>query len=170
MEERFMLLPVAAMNHQLTAELRKCNDFTEKYGLQLSEEQINALAEHRKDTLESSGRIEFGGGVMQKIIMEFADSPYLYQDIYTEALMGLQECFYYFKNETEEEVTDDELIQFMKKQFDDECQGSLEYLRSSILENYSRDVRYGTREYRDQSGYEDDYKEFLDWDSMIDND
>ena len=52
----------------------------------------------------------------------------------------------------------------MKKYFDDVCQGSLEFLRSTMLENYARDIRYGTEEYRNADGYEDNYEEFLKWD------
>lgn len=164
MNEQFMLLPVAMLNKQMVTEIHKCNEYSSKYGLLLSENDIHDLVESRREALEKSGRIEFGGGIIQKIILEFADSAYLYQDNYAETLTGLQECFYYFKNESLEELTDDELIHLMKKFFDDECQGSLEFLSTSKLENYCRDIRYGTKEYRDFDGYEDDYTRFLDWD------
>ncbi len=164
MSEQFMFLPVALLNQHMLAEIRKCNDYTERFGLQLTEADIHELLENRKEALEKSGRIEFGGGVIQKIIIEFADSPFIDQDNFTETLMRLQECFYYFKNEALEELSDDELIGIMKKYYDDECQGSIEYLSTSILENYCRDIRYGTKEYKDYSGYEDNYVEYLDWD------
>jgi hypothetical protein len=118
--------------------------------------------ENRKEALERNGRIEFGGGVIQKIIIEFADSHYLYQDVYLNTLMELQECFYYFKNESLEELSDDELIHMMKKYFDDVCQGSIEFLKTTMLENYCRDVRYVSDEYRNSDGYEDNYIDFLD--------
>lgn len=164
MNEQFMLLPVTLLNQQMVTEIRKCNEHTSKYGLTLTENDIHDLVENRQEELEKRGRIEFGGGITQKIIIEFADSPYLYQDNYLETLIGLQECFYYFKNESLEELTDDELIRLMKKYFDDACQGSLEYLNSTMLENYCRDIRYGTKEYRNSDGYEDNYIDFLDWD------
>lgn len=164
MNEQFMFLPVALLNQQMQAEIRKCNEFTAKYGLQLNDSEIHELAENRKEVLEKNGRIEFGGGVMQKLILEFADSPYLYQEVYKETLIGLQELFYYFKNESLEELTDDELILRMKKYFDDVCQGSLDYLGTTMLENDCRDIRCNTDEYRDSSGYEDNYVDFLDWD------
>jgi hypothetical protein len=159
-----MLLPIALLNQQTAADVRRCNDLTQKYGLQLSEPEILLLVENRKDALEKSGRVEFGGGVIQKIIMEFADSPYLYQDNYVNTLMELQECFYYFKNDALEILSDDELIKRMKKYFDDVCQGSIEYLQTTMLENICRDIRYGTNKYKDMDGYEDNYIEFLDWD------
>ena len=52
----------------------------------------------------------------------------------------------------------------MKKYFDDVCQGSVEYLQSSLLENYTKDIRSSTDEYKSLCGYEDNYEEFLDYD------
>jgi hypothetical protein len=164
MNESFLFLPVALQNKQTENQLRCCNEITDRFGLQLSETEIRMLTEGRREALEKCGRVEFGGGVIRKIILEFMDSPYLYQDNYASTLAELQECFYYFKNESLEVLSDDELIRLMKKYFDDVCQGSIEYLKSTMLENYCRDIRYGSKEYRDMDGYEDDYLEFLDWD------
>ena len=164
MSNQFLFLPVALLNKNMMTAIRKCNDFTVNFNLMLTDTEIQELVEHRKEALDKNGRIEFGGGVMQKIIMEFADSPYLYQDVYFSTLVELQECFYYFKNESLEEITDDELIKIMKYYFDDVCQGSIEYLQNTILENYCRDIRYGLKDYIDSDGYEDNYVDFLDWD------
>lgn len=163
MRDQFMFLPVAMLSQQSVMEIRKCNEVTARYGMQLSEPEILQLVESRKEALEQSGRIEFGGGVIQKLIMEFVDSPYLYQETYASTIMELQECFYYFKKESLE-LPDDELLHLMKRYFDDICQGSIEYLQTTILENYCRDLRYDRKEYQEMNGYEDDYTEFLDWD------
>jgi uncharacterized protein YbcC (UPF0753/DUF2309 family) len=164
MSDDFMFLPVVMLKQQAIIEIRNCNEYTAKYGLQLTEEEMNLLVENRNESLINNGRIEFGGGVLRKLIMEFADSPYIYQDNYSSTIMELQECFYYFKNESEEDIIDDELIRLMKNFFNDECQGSVEYLQSTKLENITRDVRYGTKDYRDLDGYEDNYIDFLDYD------
>ncbi len=164
MSDQFMFLPMALFNQQITTEIRKCNDFTSMFGLQLAETEIHQLVENRKEVLESCGRIEFGQSVIQKIIIEFSDSPYFNQDGYLEALMQLQEIFYYFKNDSLEDISDDELIHLMKTYFDDVCQGSFEFLSTTMLENYCRDIRSGTKEYRSSDGYEDNYIDFLDWD------
>lgn len=58
-----------------------------------------------------------------------------------------------------EELSDDELIRIMRLYFEEVCQGSVEYLRSTMLENYFRDMRYDTKEYQLMGGYEDDYAE-----------
>lgn len=164
MDNQFMLLPVAMLNQQTAAAIRDCNVYSAGFGLQLSEKEIHQLVENRKEALEQSGRVEFGGGVTQKIIMEFADSSYLNQDDYVNTLMQLQECFYYFKKESMEEMSDDDLLRLMKSYYEDICQGSIEYLQSTMLENHCRDIRFNTKEYRYMGGYEDNYEDFLDWD------
>ena len=164
MNNQFMFLPVMLMKQQTATMIRNCNDYTSRFGLKLSEQEILELVENRKMVLEETGRIEFSGGVIQKIIMEFADSVYVNQQDYVEILNELQECFYYFKNESLEELSDDELIELMKLYFEEVCHGSIELLQSSMLENYCRDIRYGTKSYQNDDGYEDDYTDFLDWD------
>jgi hypothetical protein len=41
-------------------------------------------------------------------------------------------------------IPDDELIGFMKDRFDGVCQGSLEYLSGTTLEELCRNTRYGS--------------------------
>ncbi len=159
-----MILPITVLEQQTAEVIKECNPYTLRFGLVLSQQEIRQLVENRKETLEQTGRIEFGGGVIQKLIMEFADSAYLNQENYADTLMQLQECFYYFKSEALEELSDDELIRLMKSYYEDVCQGSVEFLQTSMLENYCRDIRYGTKEYRGSDGYEEDYLDFLDWD------
>ena len=55
--------------------------------------------------------------------------------------MRLQESFYLYKNESLDELTDDELLEFMKEAFDGRCQGSLEYLEETVLEEFARNIR-----------------------------
>ena len=72
---------------------------------------------------------------------EFSSSPYVSPDNYLETLHELIEIFYYFKNETLDLISDDNLIRFMKKCFDGRCGGSLEILRSRDLEEMARSIR-----------------------------
>ena len=128
---------------QAVIELKKCNELTLKYGLTLSNEDINELIENRFKSLKDTGRIEFSEGVLKKIIEAFCDSPYIMQENYKDTLLELQESFYFFKNEAMDQIADDELIEFMKIHFDGECQGSLEYLSGTTLEELCRNTRYG---------------------------
>ena len=115
------------------ANIKKCNEYTNKYGLILSDNQISNLLERRKETLKETGRIEFREGIIDKLIKEFCDSPYINQENYDETLYELIEVFYEYKNETMDLMTDNELIEFMKKSFDGICQGDLEYLSGTVM-------------------------------------
>lgn len=115
------------------ANIKKCNEFTNKYGLILSDTQIESLMEKRIDILKNTGRIEFRTGIIDKIIKEFCDSPYINQENYVLTLYDLLDIFYEYKNETMDLVTDDELIKFMKKAFNGVCKGDTEYLSGTVM-------------------------------------
>ena len=115
------------------ANIKKCNEYTSQYGLVLSDNQISNLLEMKKEILKETGRIEFREGIIDKLIKKFCDSPYINQENYAETLYELIEIFYEYKNETMDLITDDELIEFMKKSFDGICQGDLEYLSGTVM-------------------------------------
>nr|MDD6336500.1 DUF6323 family protein [bacterium] len=129
----------ASMAHQLQC----CNKQTARYGLELSREQINTLIKRHQLALQANGRVEFGEGILKKLIDAFCDSPYLFQEHYAETLLSLQDCFYYAKNETQDLLTDDELIDSMRQIFDGAAQGSLEYLCGTFVEQLCMAVRAG---------------------------
>jgi hypothetical protein len=78
--------------------------------------------------LKENGRVEFGESIFRPLIEAFCDSPYLSQKNYAETLAQLTEGFYYLKNATDDLLTDDELIQSMKKLFDGFCGGEVQAL------------------------------------------
>lgn len=100
------------------SEVVRTNQVTERYGLALSEEDAALIAAERTKVLQEQKRVEFGGGIMPKIIYEFCDSSYIDQNNYVDTLIGLQEIFYLYKNEMQDEISDDELLHFMKEQFE----------------------------------------------------
>lgn len=109
----------------------------------LSEPEITELVACRAEALRASGRIEFGGGILPKLIRAFCDSPYLEQENYAATLAELQEAFYYFKTESMDRFSDDELIEFMVAVFHGRGQGSAEYLSGTSLEELARYARSG---------------------------
>lgn len=121
--------------------LEACNVLTEGYGLTLSHAQALALAQRRVEALRATDRVEFGEGILKKLIFAFRSSPYLCQQNYEETLGELQDIFYHFKNESGESLTDDELIEFMRTTFDGKAQGSLEYLAGTALDRLCRELR-----------------------------
>ena len=150
MEPSFAMTLLSAGKQQLCAQLRAANEVTAAYGLTLSEAEIAELAERRFEALRSTGRVEFGDGVLPQIAKTFCDSPYLNRHDFADTLFQLQDCFYYFKNESADRIPDDDLIDLMKKYFDGVCEGSLEYLAGTSLEELCRAMRTGEWEDADE--------------------
>jgi len=155
MDPMFELIIVEQQRQEVDRVL-ECNHISEKYGLVLSQEEARNLMISRKNSLNESQRVEFGIGVLPKIINAFCDSQFINQDNYAEILSELQEIFYTYKNETLDELTDDELLDFMKKQYEEICLGDMEYLRSTCLERFARSVRSGNHSQM-QSRLRDEY-------------
>jgi hypothetical protein len=141
MKDNFSLFPMSFHSDNDVKELAKFNVITRNYGLSLSNTDILELLNGRKKALSDTGRIEFEGGVLGKLIQAFYGSPYLAQDTYTEILYDLQEAFYYFKNESQDMISDDEIIEHMRTYFDNYAQGSTEYLIGTSLEELCRYAR-----------------------------
>jgi hypothetical protein len=80
-------------------------------------------------------------GIIGKLIKAFCDSPYMNKQNYSETLERLLEIFYYYKNETDEKLSDNELIDYMKTFFNGSCEGSLELLESRELDSLARALR-----------------------------
>ncbi|MDX9872516.1 MAG: DUF6323 family protein [Clostridia bacterium] len=150
MDNSFALEPAKMQKLAAIQELRECNKLTAKFGLTFSDTQIQNLVESRFSALRDTGRIEFGEGILQKLIYAFCPSPYLMQDNYEETLMELQDSFYYYKNESLDQFSDDELIEFMRKVFNGRAQGSVEYLAGSSLEEL---CRYAREDYDPRGGH-----------------
>ena len=136
----------------LAAQVLKTNHFTQKYGLVLGKEDAALLAQERADVLRAQRRVEFGPGILPKIIYTFCDSPYIYQDNYCESLARLQEIFFQYKNEMMDELSDDELLAFMREQFDQVCCGDFGYLEGTCLDLFAQAVRAGYSGYEETEG------------------
>ena len=127
---------------QLT-KVMETNQYTERFGLTLSTEDAQLILEQRNQTLRELKRVEFGESIVPKIIFEFCDSAYIDQTNYGETIIRLQEIFYLYKNETEDKISDDELLHSMKEQYENRCHGDLDYLESTCLDRFARAIRAG---------------------------
>ena len=139
-------LEVMSQKNQIQ-KVMQTNQYTERFGLVLSEEEANFLVQERSRSLRQEQRVEFGEGILPKLIFQFCDSPYLSQDNYVESIVRLQEIFYLYKNESLDDLSDDELLDYMKEKFDGVCQGDFEYLEGTVLEEFARNVRAESRKY-----------------------
>lgn len=143
---------------QLT-EVMEMNQITGKYGLVLSEEDAELILKEHYHVLRKERRIEFGGGITTRIISEFYDSDFIDQHNYADTIIRLQEIFYLYKNEMMDEITDDELLHFMREQFEGVCFGDLEYLEGTCLNLFSQAIRAGYRGHGASDGY-GEYEKF----------
>lgn len=128
-------------------DIIQCNEVTREYGLKLSDKDVKEIIDTRNIALQKSGRIEFNGQIINKIITAFCDSPYISQYNYSETINELVEIFYNYKNETLDYISDDELIEIMKENFDNYCQGSLEILEGKALYRIANNIKSGFKDY-----------------------
>lgn len=135
------------LNKQVFNEILQCNEITSEYGLKFSEEAVKEIINTRNIALQKSGRIEFNGQIINKIITAFCGSPYISQYNYGDTINELVEIFYNYKNETLDYISDDELIEIMEEKFNNYCQGSLELLEGKVLYKIADNIRNGIRDY-----------------------
>lgn len=122
------------------------NEASATFQLSLSEEEATQLVESKNQTLRKYERLELGENILGKLVDAFQDSQYLSQGNYLETLTELQDLFYQYKNECMDLVSDDELIEFMREQFEEICYGDLDYLGGTCLERFKEAVKAGWRD------------------------
>ena len=136
-------MKLSIINNQTKIEKSKilnCNKFLQNYGISLSQQDAEQIIEKRIETLKQTKRIELGEWVVEKIIKEFCDSAYISQDNFVSTVYELIDIFYYYKNETNDLVSDDELIKFMREYYDSLAYGDLEYLAGTIMEKMKNNI------------------------------
>lgn len=74
------------------------------------------------------------------------------QETDRDILVRLQEMFYLYKNEMLDEITDDELLKFMREQFESVCYGDLDYLEGTCLDIFAQAIRAGYAGYKQTGG------------------
>lgn len=126
---------------KLSEQLNNSNRVSEKYGLSLSAAQITALIQAEKQSLRDCGRLEFGNGILPRLIYAFCDSPYITRDEYYDIISALEELFYQFKNDLNDALSDDELIDAMHRIYHGRAQGSLEYLENMATDRLIQALR-----------------------------
>ncbi|OGO90697.1 MAG: hypothetical protein A2Y17_03135 [Clostridiales bacterium GWF2_38_85] len=165
MDFNFSLIPNDIFREIAISEIIERNEKTVEYGLILTKEAASELVQTRTNELTNTGRVEFGGATIQNIIDAFYDSPYINQYNYAQTLHELIEIFYYYKNETLDIISDNNLIYYMKSYFNGSCQGSLELLKNRELDELARKVRFSDFHFSEPNDisefyYEVDYDEW----------
>lgn len=166
MDQNWMIL--LQQENQLE-KVMETNQKTERYGLALSEQDARLIVQERGNALREQRRVEFGEGIVPRIIDEFCDSDFIDQKNYVDTIIRLQEIFYLYKNEMQDKITDDELLHLMKEQFEYICFGDLEYLESTCLSNFAQAIRAGYRGYQasEGRGVYSEFDEVKRWDHEL---
>lgn len=147
----FELLTIANQKKEL-AKIMESNSYTQQFGITLTQEDAKMLVVSKNESLKQYQRVELGESILNKLIFTFCDSQYMDNNNFTEAMMELQDVFYLYRNESDDQLTDDELLNFMKEQFETICMGDISYLAETCLERFSRAIRAGYEGYQATEG------------------
>lgn len=61
----------AAGDSRQLVQVKEANGYTAKFGLSLTDEEAALLLRERKDVLKNQERVEFGEGILPKLIYAF---------------------------------------------------------------------------------------------------
>lgn len=136
-------------NEKPKNELELCNSFSSKSELVLTEEEYQRLCEARQKALDDFSRVEFGGGILPLLVKTFHRSKYINRENYCYMLEELQRVFYYFRGECDGLCSDAELLAYMRKAFDGEASGNIEFLAGTSMERFCMKLRGRRNEYLD---------------------
>lgn len=122
-----------ALEKKQIDEILSLSEVTQQYNITLTPEKAKYIVDSNKSALHDTGRIEFGESVAKKITLKFCSSPFVSKYNIERVVEKLLEVFYYTKNETKDSISDDRLIDIMKKGFDGECKGSVTLLFDWVI-------------------------------------
>ena len=134
--ENFALQPV-------DDKILALNDVSREYGLVLTAEDAKELSEIRERSLKDNERLEIGLGAMEGIIRRFSKSSFINQENYAYVIAEVTDLFYYVKTETDDKVSDNELLDELYLRFEQRCRGSVDLLLSREGEILIRKINAG---------------------------
>jgi len=142
----------------VSKEILALNEISENYGLVLTEEDARELSEMRNKAIVENERVEIGVGAVTDIIKRFCTSRYITKENYTYVLNEITYLFYYIKTETDDKISDADLIDELFSRFELYCRGSIDVLESREAERIIRKINSGEHYFdwykdRDELGY-----------------
>ena len=127
----------------IETELMALNAVSEKYGLVLSEDEAHSLSVMRSRSVKENDRVEIGEGAVPEIVKKFCTSRFVTQEDYAYILEEVTYLFYYIKTETDDKISDADLIDELFDRFELECRGSVDTLEQREAERIIRKVNSG---------------------------
>ena len=134
--ENFALQPV-------DDKILALNTVSQEYGLVLTPEDAKELSEIRERSLRDNERLEIGLGAMEGVIRRFSRSAFINQENYAYVIAEVTDLFYYIKTETDDKVSDNELLDELYLRFEQRCRGSVDLLLSREGEILIRKINAG---------------------------
>ena len=132
-------------NEIITSDVYELTELSERttddYALILTDNDIRTVAASHADTLEKTGRIEIMGGLVAKITEAFSTSPYFTQNNFADGLCRLIDAFYQTKNDCDDMISDDDLIEIMVTNFNEVYGGDIDALTENLLPRLSQMIR-----------------------------
>lgn len=107
--------------------IQKTNLVTKEKGLILTHKEIEELIINKNEILDNLSRIEVTP-IIDKIIYEFYDSPYIDNDNYFETINSLVEIFYIYEDKFGNKLSIEEIIKYLRDTFDNKVNGVVELL------------------------------------------
>ena len=132
------------------------------YGLTVTENAAREIAGYRQAALIENERVELNSGAITRLTSAFLQTRYLTQEDFAATMGEIINIFYYIKTETENSVSDDDLINEMLTVFTETCFGSIEVMQSKGLEKILRKYKF------DDTNIWEDY-ENINWEDYYDN-
>ena len=121
-------------------QIIKCNEITSNYGIILSEDDAKQLTTIQQNTLQEVGLIEFDSHIIEYIIITFCDSSFINKYDYLDTISRLVEIFYYYRQEVNELISDEDIIKYLYLAYEGITQGSLDYLGDQQLSKLIDDL------------------------------
>ena len=134
--ENFALQPV-------DDKILALNEVSREYGLMLTPEDAKELSEIRERSLKDNERLEIGLGAMEGIIRRFSKSSFINQENYAYVIAEVTDLFYYIKTETDDRISDNELLDELYLRFEQRCRGSVDLLLGREGEILIRKINAG---------------------------
>ncbi|MBN9647161.1 hypothetical protein J0L31_09200 [Terrisporobacter glycolicus] len=122
-------------------DLLKINDESSAYGLILTPQDVEEIIKSRGYSLKNYGRIDLNMDVTKKLINKIYTSQYTDKDDYVEIINDLQDIFYYLKNETLDEISDNEIIDIIVE-FYEKTSGRIDNIQN-LTEKFALEYKLG---------------------------
>lgn len=146
MNDKLMKINLSAnalIEKKFTDSLLEINSTTQKYGLVVTEDIAREITEARQTALKENDRVDFNPDTSVRLVKAFSESYYITQDTFSETIGEMLDLFYFIKNETNNAISDDEIIKEMLTVFNETCFGVMEVMQSKGLEKILRKHKFG---------------------------